>query len=173
MMPGVGSSAIDAGLDSACAGAPVNALDQRGIARPLGTHCDIGAVETTRLSLTVNDGTLFGLYGKTLQYVVTLHNQSATDTVSGVYLNGETTAGLDAANTLWACTGGTCTTTQMQGPFADVATVQPNSSVIWIVNVPVMQSAAPSATMTIHSSAAGASSDTDTLVIFRGTFETP
>ena len=173
MLPGVGSSAIDAGLDSACASAPVNALDQRGIARPLGAHCDIGAVETTRLSLTVNDGTVFGLYGKTLQYVVTLHNQSATDTVSGVNLNGETTAGLDAANTLWACTGGTCTTTQMLGPFADVATVQPNSSVIWIVNVPILQSTAPSATMTIHSSAAGAASDTDTLVIFRGTFETP
>jgi hypothetical protein len=43
-----GSPAIDAGDDTTCA-APgagnVNSLDQRGIARPQGTHCDIGAFE--------------------------------------------------------------------------------------------------------------------------------
>lgn len=40
-----GSPAIDAGDDSACAASPVNNLDQRGIARPQGMHCDIGAFE--------------------------------------------------------------------------------------------------------------------------------
>lgn len=40
-----GSPAIDAGKDSACAAAPVSNLDQRGIARPVGAHCDIGAYE--------------------------------------------------------------------------------------------------------------------------------
>jgi hypothetical protein len=40
-----GSPAIDAGSDAACAAAPVGGKDQRGIARPLGAHCDIGAFE--------------------------------------------------------------------------------------------------------------------------------
>ncbi len=40
-----GSPAIDAGKDSACAAAPVGNIDQRGVARPVGAHCDIGAYE--------------------------------------------------------------------------------------------------------------------------------
>jgi CSLREA domain-containing protein len=36
----IGSSAIDAGNDSYCP-----ATDQRGVARPLGEHCDVGAYE--------------------------------------------------------------------------------------------------------------------------------
>ena len=32
-------------IDAICAAAPVNSLDQRGITRPQGPHCDIGAVE--------------------------------------------------------------------------------------------------------------------------------
>lgn len=39
-----GSPAINAGDDSACAGIP-NGVDQRGIVRPQGSHCDIGAFE--------------------------------------------------------------------------------------------------------------------------------
>jgi len=45
MAPGAGSPAIDAALDAICDADPVNGLDQRGIARPQGSHCDIGAVE--------------------------------------------------------------------------------------------------------------------------------
>ncbi len=45
MEPGLGSAAIDAGIDAICAAPPVNNLDQRGITRPAGAHCDIGAVE--------------------------------------------------------------------------------------------------------------------------------
>lgn len=40
-----GSWAIDAGNDATCAAAPVNNLDQRGVARPYGSHCDSGAYE--------------------------------------------------------------------------------------------------------------------------------
>ncbi len=39
------SAAVDKGDDVACAASPVNNLDQRGIARPVGDHCDIGAYE--------------------------------------------------------------------------------------------------------------------------------
>jgi CSLREA domain-containing protein len=45
MGPNVGSAAIDAGDDTVCAAPPVSNLDQRGITRPKGAHCDIGAVE--------------------------------------------------------------------------------------------------------------------------------
>ena len=45
MALGPGSAALDAANDAICAAAPVNNLDQRGIARPQGPHCDIGAVE--------------------------------------------------------------------------------------------------------------------------------
>lgn len=40
-----GSAAIDMGDNGVCAAAPVNKTDQRGIARPQGPHCDIGAFE--------------------------------------------------------------------------------------------------------------------------------
>jgi len=39
------SAAINAGIDAVCAAPPVNNLDQRGIPRPQGAHCDIGAFE--------------------------------------------------------------------------------------------------------------------------------
>jgi predicted outer membrane repeat protein len=52
-----GSSAIDAGNDSACP-----AADQRGVARPQGAHCDIGAFESVPgeyiLSITSVHGTV-------------------------------------------------------------------------------------------------------------------
>ncbi len=43
----IGSPAINAGNDAACAAAPVNGKDQRGNTRPNGAHCDIGAYEAT------------------------------------------------------------------------------------------------------------------------------
>ena len=45
MALGRGSAAIDAGINAICAAEPVSNLDQRGIVRPQGSHCDIGAVE--------------------------------------------------------------------------------------------------------------------------------
>ena len=39
------SPAVDAGDPATCAAAPVNGRDQRGVARPQGAACDIGAVE--------------------------------------------------------------------------------------------------------------------------------
>jgi predicted outer membrane repeat protein len=46
MLPLPGSPAIDNGSDATCAASPVNGVDQRGIPRPQGARCDIGAVET-------------------------------------------------------------------------------------------------------------------------------
>ncbi|MEZ4679100.1 MAG: choice-of-anchor Q domain-containing protein [Caldilineaceae bacterium] len=41
-----GSPAIDAGDSTVCANAPVNGVDQRGVNRPQGAGCDLGAFET-------------------------------------------------------------------------------------------------------------------------------
>lgn len=43
----VGSPALEAGDDAACASALVNNRDQRGAVRPWGLHCDIGAYESS------------------------------------------------------------------------------------------------------------------------------
>lgn len=39
------SPAVDAGDDAVCAAAPILGKDQRGVKRPQGAHCDIGAYE--------------------------------------------------------------------------------------------------------------------------------
>jgi hypothetical protein len=38
-------AAHDGGLPAICADPPVNGVDQRGVSRPQGEHCDVGAVE--------------------------------------------------------------------------------------------------------------------------------
>lgn len=45
MALGQGSAAIDAGDDDICAGPLVSSIDQRGVTRPQGSQCDIGAYE--------------------------------------------------------------------------------------------------------------------------------
>ena len=45
LAPSVGSPAIDAGQNAACTGNLVSSIDQRGVGRPLGAGCDIGAIE--------------------------------------------------------------------------------------------------------------------------------
>jgi len=53
-----GSPAIDAGDDTTCSSSPVNGKDERGVTRPQGTHCDIGAYELiSPPSVTVNQAT--------------------------------------------------------------------------------------------------------------------
>lgn len=47
-----GSPAIDTGNSAACAAAPVNNLDQRGVVRPQGGGCDLGAFESRGFTLT-------------------------------------------------------------------------------------------------------------------------
>jgi hypothetical protein len=46
------SPARDAGDDAVCAAPPVDGVDQRGTARPIGTHCDIGAFEAPLVPTT-------------------------------------------------------------------------------------------------------------------------
>lgn len=48
---GTGSAAIDTGLNAVCDFAPVSSLDQRGVARPVASDCDVGAFELAGLDL--------------------------------------------------------------------------------------------------------------------------
>jgi hypothetical protein len=58
--PAMFSPVVDAGDDAVCTADPVNGIDQRGTARPVGMQCDIGAVEgmgnPTSVSLSDFDG---------------------------------------------------------------------------------------------------------------------
>jgi len=68
MAIGVGSSAIDTGNNTTCA-----ATDQRGITRPQGPACDIGAYEFQgATTLTVSPAT--GIYGNTVNLTATLES---------------------------------------------------------------------------------------------------
>ncbi len=49
-----GSPALNVGNAGACAAAPVNNIDQRGVTRPQGAVCDIGAYEQTTIFLVTN-----------------------------------------------------------------------------------------------------------------------
>ncbi len=48
-----GSQAIDAGDAAVCSAAPISGLDQRGLSRPAGAGCDIGALEAVQHTLDV------------------------------------------------------------------------------------------------------------------------
>ncbi len=55
-----GSPAIDAADNETCAAAPVNGVDQRGIVRPQGSACDIGAYEQEQEATSVTLATFDG-----------------------------------------------------------------------------------------------------------------
>jgi len=100
-----GSPALDAGDDATCAAPPVNNLDQRGVARPQGAHCDIGAFE--------NDVLLFPVdFGKTAPVDAAasqpLDLNLSWDTSSGAtsYEYCLDTVDNDACDTSWLTTGG-------------------------------------------------------------------
>ena len=58
MALGSGSPALDTGDDSVCNDATtVNKLDQRGMARPQGAHCDMGAFELDKTRPTIDSFT--------------------------------------------------------------------------------------------------------------------
>jgi CSLREA domain-containing protein len=79
-----GSPALDAADDTICAAAPVSGLDQRGVTRPQGTHCDIGAYEfmLTPTTTTLNADPTSPVYGQTVTLTATVSPTTATGTVS-------------------------------------------------------------------------------------------
>jgi hypothetical protein len=90
------SPAIDAGDDGVCTTKPVNSVDQRGISRPQGTHCDIGAYEfiplppsTTSLKASASALTC----GQQVTLTATVTGTRLTPTGTVTFQDGATTLG--------------------------------------------------------------------------------
>lgn len=88
-----GSPAIDAGDDSTCAASPVNNLDQRGVARPAGIHCDIGAYEGTIPTITITFKSTAAQDGWILESSETSNSGGAMNPSATIYRLGD-----DASN---------------------------------------------------------------------------
>ncbi len=87
MRPKPGSAAIDAGDDAACPG-----TDQRGVARPQGAHCDLGAVEVGQYAVTLSVASAGSASSTTPAIPATTNGiancSSAGGTCSAVYVEG-------------------------------------------------------------------------------------
>ncbi len=107
-----GSDAIDGGADSTCSSDPINSVDERGYARPFGSHCDIGAYETGYADIAVISNTdnpdPVGAGGN-VTYTITVKNIGPSpDTATGVVLHNVDPAGtsfVSATSSQGTCSG--------------------------------------------------------------------
>lgn len=89
------SPAINAGDDATCASSPVNNLDQRGVTRPIGAHCDIGSFEAeVFISLSLGTDSIdFGVQSvgaASAPQIVTVTNDGTADLILGALsINGD------------------------------------------------------------------------------------
>jgi len=109
-LPGAGSSAIDAGNNSTCTN-----TDQRGVPRPQGAVCDIGAVEVAAASLSAAFSPASVAVGSTSTFTVTATNPT-TIALTNVAFSNTVPAGL----TLVTQTGGTCATLAVGGGIFNI-----------------------------------------------------
>ncbi len=83
-----GSPAINAADSAACAADPINNADQRGVLRPQGDLCDIGAMEATAsLAIeksTENEGGLPVRPGERITYTISVSNTSSLTVTGGL-----------------------------------------------------------------------------------------
>lgn len=175
MLPGYRSAAIDKADGASCPG-----TDQRGIVRPAGPHCDIGAVEVSRVpSLTLTDNTDYVHYGQLIRYVVTLQNPGGTrfnDTLSVV---SSVPPQLYYAAVHWQCLndGSVCGHSGAGELDDGPVTLLPYASVRWVVGGPVKDNASELAAFRMVVSAtdnAGqrvVAGDIDQLGLFRDGFD--
>ncbi len=84
-----GGAAIDGGRNSDCANVLVGNVDQRGFARPVGTRCDIGAIEFTLGVLDVDEDGLISI--EDALFVVNRTGQSATGNNARADVDGNNT----------------------------------------------------------------------------------
>ncbi|MDN5925342.1 MAG: hypothetical protein L0H70_10150, partial [Xanthomonadales bacterium] len=187
MLPQLGSPAIDG---TACqwtqqqpgypfADAP--STDQRGVLRPQGMACDIGAAEVIASSGAVtqlDDSHEFARYGSTLNYVFTLHNASGSALIHAT-IHSQVPQQIDVTAMSWQCfasQGSTCIhdgTGALEDSNVQLAA---HSTMTWYISAPVKPDAIGS-TLSMDVSVDSLLhqpyqlSDTDTLVIFRDGFD--
>ncbi|MFN8445580.1 MAG: choice-of-anchor Q domain-containing protein [Caldilineaceae bacterium] len=93
-LPGSGSVAISAGDATTCTNAPVNAVDQRNIARPQGVGCESGAVEAN----IIVSPALLGTVVQNNAYPSTLFDASGGSGGYTFILTGTLPAGVSFVN---------------------------------------------------------------------------
>lgn len=83
-----GSPAINAADNAACAADPINNIDQRGVLRPQGAFCDIGAVEETSslaiAKVSINQDGEPIQPGERITYTVSVTNTSSLTATGGI-----------------------------------------------------------------------------------------
>jgi CSLREA domain-containing protein len=112
-----GSPAIGAGSNVACNASPVSGFDERGVARPQGTFCDIGAVETATADVAItNTAPSSAVQGTPMTYTLSVTdngvgpagNVVVTDTLpsSATYFGSTTSQGSCSGTTTVTCSLG-------------------------------------------------------------------
>ena len=139
-----GSVAIDAGDAATCASAPVGGLDQRGVTRPRGAGCDVGAFEFIGSSPTVtitpvnyftNEQIILNLHGTGIS-VGDADGDPLTVTVAGSDANSQVTANVGATGVSIVSGNGTSnleltgTITQLNELFAGSS----GGSLVYLLN---------------------------------------
>ena len=111
-----GSKAINAGDDTTCNAAPVGGFDQRGVARPNGDHCDIGAYEYADASAPIVTG-FTATSPSRLNVPITIFTASDDATLAG-YLVTETSTPPSAGAAGWTASAPTTYIVASDGSYA-------------------------------------------------------
>lgn len=150
-----GSTAINAGDNTICANAPVNNLDQRGVIRPQGGQCDIGAYEGFIDPATIPIVNTFtaASFSASLNISITEFTASDDEGVTG-YLITQSSVSPSANDAGWAAAPPTIYLASAEGtytlyPWAKDATGYISSVVASPITVTVsFPTATPTATAT-------------------------
>jgi hypothetical protein len=111
-----GSRALDAGDNATCVAAPVNNLDQRGVVRPQGASCDIGAYE--EVDPTIPTVRTFTTASLVASFDIPIISFTASDDVgvTGYRITESATAPL-AGDTGWSATAPATYTVSTYGNY--------------------------------------------------------
>ncbi len=139
----------------------------------LDVSCAAGGAQ---LELDIDDGGTFSRYGQKRDYRITLANRG-NGTAANVAIGATFDPAFDQANLRWICVVGTPGATcgaSGAGSFADVATLPPGTSLVWVVTAPIRADSPDSeARFLVHADGATDASDTNALVLFRDGLDVP
>jgi len=158
MAPLVGSPALNTGV--AC---PPPGTDQRGVVRPQGPACDVGAVEglpLADLAATATASTARPVPGQPIAYTVVVRNNGPT-AVTGAAVADNFPATLTGVGWSCAASAGSSCAASGSGNIADTVSLPSGGTVTYSVNATVAPSAIRLVTHTATVTAPGNVADTN------------
>lgn len=166
------SPAIDTATDSVCTNSlTVNGLDQRGVQRPFGPHCDIGSYEynvpmNVDLTILKNDGLTNVSIGQVVTYTIRVKNVGNTYVVNGIQVVDALPVNL--INASWSCaitTGiGSCSQPgPVNGSINTMISLNPNAIATFTLTATVLNTGLNSVTNTATVSVPSGYLDTNPL----------